>query len=188
MSDPRASDAERDATVDRLRAAAAEGRLTVEELAQRAELVLAAATRGELERITADLPPAAPPAAATQAHRAVLSSADHGGRWRLSPRNRFVTVLGSTTLDLRQAVLPGAEVDIDLRTVLGSVEVLLPAAAEVEVTGGGPLLQRSMYVGPEPPPPGGPVIRIHLAGAVGSVTVRDRPSLSRQLKERLGIR
>jgi ribosome-binding protein aMBF1 (putative translation factor) len=56
--DVRASDAERDATVDRLREAAAEGRLTFEELADRIELAANAVTRAELVPLTADLPTA----------------------------------------------------------------------------------------------------------------------------------
>ena len=46
----RASDAERDATVERLRNAAAEGRLTFEELADRIEAAAAAVMRSDLDR------------------------------------------------------------------------------------------------------------------------------------------
>jgi hypothetical protein len=52
----RASDAERDATGERLRAAAAEGRLDLEELEQRLEWTYAAKTRGQLLALTGDLP------------------------------------------------------------------------------------------------------------------------------------
>jgi uncharacterized protein DUF1707 len=58
----RASDAERDAAADRLRAAAAEGRLDADELDERVGQVYAARTRGELATLTSDLPePAAAP-------------------------------------------------------------------------------------------------------------------------------
>ena len=52
----RASDAERDATVERLSRAAGDGRLTLEEFSQRMEQVTAAKTRAELDRLVADLP------------------------------------------------------------------------------------------------------------------------------------
>jgi len=52
----RASDAEREAVVARLRDAAGEGRLNVEELAERIDAAYAAQTRAELEPLTADLP------------------------------------------------------------------------------------------------------------------------------------
>ena len=54
--DLRASDAERDRTLTELRAHASEGRLTVDELAERTDAVLAARTRAELTVLTADLP------------------------------------------------------------------------------------------------------------------------------------
>ena len=54
----RASDADREAAVERLRAHAAEGRLDVDELEQRVERALAARTVGELEELQRDLPAA----------------------------------------------------------------------------------------------------------------------------------
>jgi hypothetical protein len=55
--DIRASQAERDRVVDRLRDHAGEGRLDVGELEVRVERALCARTRGELETLVADLPP-----------------------------------------------------------------------------------------------------------------------------------
>lgn len=52
----RASDAERERAMTRLRDAAAEGRLTFEELADRVDAAGGAVTRHELERLTEDLP------------------------------------------------------------------------------------------------------------------------------------
>ena len=54
--DLRASDAERERTLTELRGHASEGRLTVEELAERTDAALAARTRAELDALTADLP------------------------------------------------------------------------------------------------------------------------------------
>lgn len=52
----RASHAERELTVDILRIAAGDGRLTVAELEERLEVALTARTTGELAELTADLP------------------------------------------------------------------------------------------------------------------------------------
>lgn len=54
----RVSDAEREETVAALRAAAGEGRLTVEELDERTTAAYAAVTRGDLARLLHDLPAA----------------------------------------------------------------------------------------------------------------------------------
>jgi hypothetical protein len=64
----RASDSERERVVDRLRAAATAGRLTVDELDERTALAYGAVTRGELAELVDDLPvtreprPSPPPA------------------------------------------------------------------------------------------------------------------------------
>ncbi len=52
----RASDAERDATVERLSQATGEGRLTLEEFSQRMDRATTAKTRAELDRLVTDLP------------------------------------------------------------------------------------------------------------------------------------
>lgn len=52
----RASDAEREQAVERLRKASVEGRLTLEEVVERSEAAYAAKTHRELERLTLDLP------------------------------------------------------------------------------------------------------------------------------------
>ena len=54
----RAADSDRDAVTDRLRKAAAEGRLEPEELEDRVHTALRARTYGELDLVLADLPPA----------------------------------------------------------------------------------------------------------------------------------
>jgi hypothetical protein len=61
MSELRASDADRERTADQLRTAAAEGRLTADELEERLELAFGARTEVELEPLTADLPVLARP-------------------------------------------------------------------------------------------------------------------------------
>ena len=55
--DKRASDSERDSVVSDLRAHAAEGRLSVEELDQRIATALSAQTRADLAPLLDDLPP-----------------------------------------------------------------------------------------------------------------------------------
>lgn len=66
MSSPelRIADADRDRTVERLRAAAAEGRLDPDELEERLSRALAARTQGELDAVLGDLPEPRVPAPA----------------------------------------------------------------------------------------------------------------------------
>ena len=70
--DLRVSDAERQAVADRLRLAQGVGQLDIHEFDERVQSAWAARTRGELERVTADLPvppPAAPPPGRRAARR-----------------------------------------------------------------------------------------------------------------------
>ncbi len=69
----RAADSDRDRVVERLRSAAAEGRLNADELEARLETALAAPTYAELDTVVADLPEQ--PAAARQVgHRPGLGA------------------------------------------------------------------------------------------------------------------
>lgn len=66
----RTSDADREATVGRLRTAAADGRLDTDELEERVRDAYQARTQGDLAAVTADLPAStAPPARRTPALR-----------------------------------------------------------------------------------------------------------------------
>jgi hypothetical protein len=83
----RASDADRERAVELLRGHAAVGRLTVEELDDRCSRAFAARTFGELDALTADLPPIAPPPAAVPPPAPVPRHEPRGrlpfaGNWR----------------------------------------------------------------------------------------------------------
>jgi hypothetical protein len=177
-----ASDADRDIALALLREAAVDGRLTIEDLAERAELVHAARTRDDVAAATAGLAPAAVVELTELRHRAWLSTVIREGRWTLAPRNRFTAVLGTVRLDLREAVLSGPEVQIDAVPILGTVEILVPEGVHVEVTGGGLLSTQQLRL-PGPAPDGAPVVRIHAGGALGTLKVRCKPRLVDQLKD-----
>jgi Domain of unknown function (DUF1707) len=76
--DLRVSDAERQIVADRLRVAQEVGQLDIHEFDDRVRSVWAARTRGELERVTVDLP-APPPAAAPARRRSRQVFSDTGG-------------------------------------------------------------------------------------------------------------
>jgi hypothetical protein len=100
----RASDAERNRAVDLLRDAAAEGRLTFEELADRIGIASAATTRAELERLTADLPvPAGAISSRAPAVAPVKQTSVFGDVDLLVPESVVVEVRSHTFIgDIRQ--------------------------------------------------------------------------------------
>jgi hypothetical protein len=108
--DLRASDHERDRTIDILREAVGEGRLTFEELADRIEVAATARTRGELERLTRDLPktstaaPTTPPEVATPPPQSsVLGDVRRIGAWVVPPRSSWRSCFGDIVLGLLEA-------------------------------------------------------------------------------------
>jgi hypothetical protein len=91
----RASDQDREQTLAQLAAAAGDGRLTLEEYSGRADVALGARTRGELDRVLADLQtPIAPPAEAPEELTAILANQTRKGRWRVPAKMAARSVLG----------------------------------------------------------------------------------------------
>ena len=178
----RASDAEREATVTRLREAAAEGRLTVEELAERIDAAYAASTLDELEPLTADLPAVAGSSSiaveggggGTRFVLGILGGGDRRGRWRVAPRVTVVNVLGGADLDLREATLTAPEVTIWVISIFGGSDIVVPEAVHVELSSfalfGGDDLKLE---GPEPEP-GAPVVHVRTVSLFGGTDVTTR--------------
>jgi hypothetical protein len=139
----RASDAEREAVVERLRVAATEGRLTLSELTERTEAAYTATTRGDLVPITADLPvePAssAPMRPTGRADRewvvAVMGDSRRQGRWRVERPLAALAVMGDVVLDLRGAEVPRGDVDITATAVMGDVKIYVPDGVDVQLSG-----------------------------------------------------
>jgi uncharacterized protein DUF1707/cell wall-active antibiotic response 4TMS protein YvqF len=180
----RASDDDRDRVVDLLRTASIDGRLDLEELAERTERAQLARTRGELAELTADIAaaPARPPAVEPQRHRVWFSGHKRRGRWRPAATSRYLSVCATIHLDLRQAVLPGPEIELEIRSWFGTTTVLVPEGVEVELTGGGFGATRNVEVEGEPGPDA-PLVRIRTRGPFGTLNVRSRPRLRDTMRE-----
>ena len=180
----RASDAERERTTELLRDAAADGRLTFEELADRTAAALTATTRAELERLTDDLPmPAGPvagtPVAAPTRESTVFGDLRRSGRWLVPAESRWQTFFGDIVLDLREAQVAAAEVTIDARTIFGDVELLVPEGIAVEVRSR-TVVGDVKHAAGEVAPAGSPRVVVTGRTVFGDVRVR-----TRRLRERL---
>jgi hypothetical protein len=169
----RVSDADREATVARLRVAGGEGRLTLEELAERVERADAARTRGELEALTADLPHAITTTAEPPPRSwivAIMGGAARKGRWRPARRTYVLTVMGGAELDLREAEL-AAEMTITAVAIMGGVGITVPEGVAVEL-GGFALMGANGAPGDKrPPPPGAPSLRVRAFSVMGGVGI-----------------
>jgi hypothetical protein len=176
--DVRASDSERDATVDRLRAAAAEGRITLEELADRVATASSAVMRSDLTTLTADLPlgtALTPPAPAANVR--TLGDVKRAGTWIVPAESSFRTFFGTVKLDLRQAQLSALETTIHVRALFGNVELLVPEGVEVEVRAGTRMGRLTLEAGAATP--GAPRIVLTGGTVFGDVKVRHQGMLEK---------
>jgi hypothetical protein len=184
QGDLRASDDEREAIVMRLRDAAGEGRLNLEELAQRVEAADGARTRADLDALVADLPPPGTAMAHAAQTRPAPSSTGRrrlygivggdtlSGPFELSGELRVINVMGGADLDLTQAVLPWGEATVRVFSLMSGSNITVPRGVRVEHSGLGALgWDKVEQPGEgEAPPPGAPVVRIR------SVSIMEGPT------------
>lgn len=157
-----ASDAERERAVIRLRDAAGEGRLTLEEFTDRMERAYAARASTDLEALTHDLPLVAAPSrrSPTRFLFSMFASTERDGRLRVRRGVTCLTVFGNVDLDLRQATLEGDVIDIFAAGMFGAIDVYVPEGVEVDLHGLA-LFGHKRANGNDPPPrPGTPLVRV----------------------------
>jgi Domain of unknown function (DUF1707)/Cell wall-active antibiotics response 4TMS YvqF len=179
----RASDADRDRTLEALAEASAEGRLSLEEYAQRSDAALAARTVHQLTGLTSDLPaprhgdPALAPAEIT----AVLGNESRKGPWVVPAHIKVRSVLGDCHLEMQQAVIRQHVTTIDATVRFGAMTIFVPDGIDVRMNGRAVLGAKSSELRGEPQP-GAPVIVVNCDVFCGAVTVR-RPDwlMRRQL-------
>ncbi|MEV4556934.1 DUF1707 domain-containing protein [Kitasatospora sp. NPDC049285] len=200
----RASDADRERVADLLRDAYAEGRLTVDEHAERIEAAYTARTFGELEPLTRDLPnhpgavrhdltkppleapaaaprPPLPPARAEAPTMvAVFGGATRKGRWRVGSHLKAVAVFGGVEIDLSDAVFESPEVVIEVVAVFGGVEIKVPENVSLHGSGtgifGGFEVREQTAADPY-----APVVRLKGAAVFGGVEAK--PARGKKLRE-----
>jgi Domain of unknown function (DUF1707)/Cell wall-active antibiotics response 4TMS YvqF len=169
----RASDAEREQVVVRLRDASAEGRLTLEELSDRTALAYTAGSHAELAPLTEDLPVTQPSSRRKPVRwmGAVIGEVGRRGRWHIRENTHVVMGIGDCHLDLRTAELDGEEVTITVTQIIGDTTVVVPRHVDVELSGLF-LIGGKSVVGPEEElPPLAPRIHIRVFGLIGELKV-----------------
>jgi Domain of unknown function (DUF1707) len=182
----RASDRERDAVLQRVQQAFAEGRLDDTEFDERMRAALAARTHAELDVLLKDLPAESPggsvargpvPAGPAPGKLAVAykGSVRRAGRWRVPERYTTVVYKGGGTLDLRVAELSGPVTTMRVLAYKSTVTILVPPGVRAEITGVG--IQQG-GVDEDPGyrlPADAPVIHVRAFAYKGTVEVATRP-------------
>jgi uncharacterized protein DUF1707/cell wall-active antibiotic response 4TMS protein YvqF len=173
----RASDDEREAIVQRLRSAAGEGRLTLDDLGDRLDRALTAGTRAELDPLVADLPDSPlPESAEGRARRWIvgfMGGGDHRGRWRVASQCTVVNFMGGADLDLSGATVEGAVTEIRVYSLIGGSDIIVPEGVHVELTGFAFMGGNDLKVDASaPPPPSAPVVRVRAYSVMGGTDVK----------------
>jgi DUF1707 SHOCT-like domain len=188
----RVSDEDRDATLTALGEHAAAGRLTLDELEQRAGQALTAKTRGDLDVLTRDLPATTTgttgdvQAAASRRKPirwivAIMGGSQRRGRFRLGPAVNVVDIMGGDEIDLRDAEIEGGETTLNMFSLMGGAQVYLPHTVDVEI-GGISIMGGNQERGViSRPRPGAPVIRIRSYNIMGGLTIWRLPPEARGL-------
>ncbi|MFB9235383.1 DUF1707 domain-containing protein [Plantactinospora siamensis] len=190
----RVSDAEREQIVELLGQAAAEGRLTLDEYAERAATAHSARTRGELAKLTDDLPVPRPAATSqvtpyqTAAHQpaayqpagyepagerlvAIFGNESRKGRWSVPARVEARSIFGDCHIELQDAQLQHPVTVIEATAVFGSITVFVPEGVDVRLTGSAVFGSKESKM-EGAPQHGAPVVEVRCLVRFGSVTVR----------------
>jgi hypothetical protein len=185
----RASDADRERVADRLREAAADGRLSMDEFDERLETAYTSRTHAELRPLTRDLGASDAPASATAARESasvtpsrrrrlivVMSGSNRRGHWVVPARFSVFAFWGGVQLDLRGATLTARETVIRADAVMAGIEIIVPEDVAVQVEGIGFMGAFDETPAAAPPPPGAPVIRITGFAFWAGVAVKRTPT------------
>jgi hypothetical protein len=190
----RLSDADRDRAAEVLREAAAQGRLSMDELDERLELAYAAKTYADLEPVTGDLPKpgsalstSAPTVPAgriggTPRNRfsiAIMSGARRKGWWVLPRSYVAVAVMGGVELDLREASFSEPEVTLHAYTLMGGIQITVPDDIDVDVSGFA-CMGGFDHNASGPGVPGAPRVRVIGCAVMGGVEVKRQPQGQRR--------
>ncbi|MGA2826881.1 MAG: DUF1707 domain-containing protein [Streptosporangiaceae bacterium] len=196
----RVSDQDRDATLELLGQHAAAGRLTLDEHEERASLVLAAKTRGDLAVVTRDLPavdeaapvvraPVAQPAVAGAAPRpkptrwfvAIMGGSQRRGRLRPASVVNAVAIMGGDEIDMRDAEIDANGLTLNMFAIMGGSTIYLPNTVDVEISGFSLMGGNTERGAVREPRPGAPVVHIRSYNFMGGNTIWHLPPEARGL-------
>ena len=211
----------RQVTIDALCEHFANDAIPVEEFERRVDVAHKASSIQELKELLRDLPGGNLPAltgtgsgsvpvprprarVTSAAHAkereivlAVMGGASRTGRWSPARKNFAFAVMGGTELDFREATLPPGVTEVQVFTVMGGVDILVPPGVNVESHGIGIMGGFDHVGGAEGYDPDAPTLRIAGLALMGGVDIqvrypgetareaRRRRKLERQERKRL---
>ena len=175
--DLRASDADRDRVLGLLADAVSDGRLTIDEHAERVQRACTARTLGELADLTTDLVVASAQPVRLDGGRVIsgiFGPARRDGRWVVPETLTVNALFGEVEMDLTEAILQARHVQLLTTVIGGRLRLVVPDGVTVEVNSHLVLGRRR---GATPPPASSDAPVIEVKGVVlgGEIIVRTPP-------------
>ncbi|HUF75987.1 MAG TPA: DUF1707 domain-containing protein [Longimicrobiales bacterium] len=207
-SAPLALDHTRQITIDALCEHFANDVMSVEEFERRVDGAHNAASAEELRALLQDLPgtsnlPAAPGRPTAPAHTrdysvttsdrvkersfavAVMGGTRRAGRWSPARNNHVIAIMGGAEIDFREAVMGPGVTEVQIFTLWGGVEVIVPPGMNVESHGIG-IMGGFEHAPDRMPDPNAPTLRVTGLALMGGVevTVRQAGESARDARRR----
>jgi hypothetical protein len=115
----------------------AQDHIDQDELERRLDLAERAARVEELRALTSELRPIetalVPVRSTAPEHLPVtLGSLERAGAWQVSSRTFVRVLFGSAKLDLRQAMLPAGDLEIEIQLMCGNLELIVPPGWQID--------------------------------------------------------
>lgn len=168
----RASDADREAVVEQLREAAAEGRIDLDELDTRLGQALSARTYAELAPLTEDLVPIEVALGEPLVIKGGMHGVKRSGVWKVPPVIRVQGGMGGVRIDFTRAECRLREIALDVRGEMAGVKTVIPEGWTTHTDdldqGLGGLRDRTTAERT----PGAPLLRLTGSCGMGGVVVR----------------
>ncbi|MFF9773590.1 DUF1707 domain-containing protein [Streptomyces sp. NPDC013978] len=171
---PRISEGDRDAAVERLQDAFAEGLIPPEDMDARLHAALTATTHGELTSALVSLPDRDVGPSVTV--NTVGGLIQRRGRWQVPRRFSITSRMGKVYLDLSRAVIEHPVIDIELHLDYGWARVIVPPDATVNFEGLHADWKQPVYKTPRYSEANGPRIQISGTMGYGRLRIKHRRS------------
>ena len=154
--------------------AAADGRLTQDEHADRVERAFRARTLGDLAALTIDLTGPSEQPIRLDGRRAVtgvFGRDARAGRWVVPDFLPVLAIFGDVQLDLREAILTGSRTVVYATLIGGTIHLIVPDGVAVETTGTAVLTRKRIDRGARVVGRGQAVVEVRTVGFGGTIRV-----------------
>ena len=109
----------------------------------------------------------------TETITAIMGAAVRKGTWEPAELVQVISIMGGVELDFRDAVMCDGVTEVEIRTIMGGVKIIVPDDIDVETEGMG-IMGGFEHLGHTSGDPDAPLLRITGFAIMGGVEVKLR--------------